>query len=57
MIVLLATAILNDSLIDDGVVARYEAFISKNIEKFAVNKITEELIEERHDVCKSILES
>jgi len=55
--VLLATAILNDSLIDDGVVARYEAFISKNIEKFAVNKITEELIEERHDVCKSILES
>ena len=55
--VLLATAILEDSPIDDGVLGRYETLISQNIEKFAVNKITEELIEERYGVCKSILES
>ncbi|ORO78294.1 DUF262 domain-containing protein [Streptococcus oralis] len=55
--VLLATAILENSPIDDGVLGRYETLISQNIEKFSVNKITEELIEERYGVCKLILES
>ncbi|WP_206282005.1 hypothetical protein [Streptococcus sp. X16XC17] len=54
--VLLATSILEKSQINSSVVEKYKKYISENIEKFAVNKVTGDLLRERHTICRSILE-
>ena len=53
--VFLATAIVHKTKIDTKIVDRYKQEIHSEIDKFNVNKMNNDLLNQRYEVCKKIL--
>ncbi|WP_271006436.1 hypothetical protein [Listeria seeligeri] len=52
--VFLATAILENITLTDEVEKSYKENIYDNIDKFAINKVNKDLLEQRYRICKGI---
>ncbi|HGF7692487.1 TPA: hypothetical protein QFP46_002478, partial [Enterococcus faecium] len=53
--VLLATAILHNPKFDSEIIERYKKEINEEIDKFNTNKMNDDLLNQRYEVCKRIL--